>query len=453
MSRRDLEASLQVHDEHCERVVLGTILTSGNALNEVREILSPECFYEKSHREVYKAILNVADKGDIPDIITVMAELRTTDSEVTPFDLAQLSTNFTTGSAYTYAARLHDLEKRRKFWEIGQWLTTAGISEEQDIVDVQQQAKEKIDGIFEETPGSVVTLRDALQGMYDNINLNLKSDGIITGTPTGFEKLDSKGGLHKSDLIIVAGTTSQGKTSFVQSIVLNAMRSGGKVAFYSLEMTKIQLAARLTASISGVSSNDILYNQLTDMQLKQVDVAVGKMQLENLYFDDRSTSNIDSILTSIRSMKLKHNINGAVVDYLQILNVNMRGTNKEQQMGDVARRLKNLAKDLGIWIIALSQLNRDNQNPVPSLDRLRDSGQIAEAADVVILIYRPEIYNKKFPQPFEKADTKGMAMIDVAKGRNIGIMKFLCRFDNRLTLFSDVDEIPVNQIITEEEPF
>src|SRR5690606_7369355 len=128
------------------------------------------------------------------------------------------------------------------------------------------------------------------------------------------------------------------------------------------------------------------------------------------YFDENSTSNIDKIIASIRSMKNKHNITGAVIDYLQILTVNQKSANKEQAMGEAARRLKNLAKDLDIWIIALSQLNRDNFNPVPSLNRLRDSGQIGEAADVVMFIYRPEIYNKAYPQPFSNYATNGTAM-------------------------------------------
>ena len=155
-------------------------------------------------------------------------------------------------------------------------------------------------------------------------------------------------------------------------------------------------------------------------------------------------------------MKIKHDIDGAVIDYLQILNVNMKGANKEQQMGDVARRLKNLAKDLDIWIIALSQLNRDNLNPVPTLARLRDSGQIAEAADVVILIYRPEVKDKPYPDEFKNVSTKGTAMIDIAKGRNIGLLKFICGFDASTTRFYDLDCVPIGNMsdsIQEEQPF
>jgi len=140
------------------------------------------------------------------------------------------------------------------------------------------------------------------------------------------------------------------------------------------------------------------------------------------------------------------------VDYLQILNVNQKAQNKEQAMGDVARRLKNLAKDLDIWVIALSQLNRDMQNPIPNLNRLRDSGQIAEAADIVMFVYRPEVYGKYFPEPFANQSTQGTAMIDIAKGRNIGLLKFICSFDAKTTHFRELDH-SVTVGINEDMPF
>jgi replicative DNA helicase len=195
-----------------------------------------------------------------------------------------------------------------------------------------------------------------------------------------------------------------------------------------------------------VPSNEILYSKLASGQIQMVDKGVARVIDMPVYFDDRSTSNIETILSSIRMMKIKYNIKGVIVDYLQILNVNMKGSNKEQQMGDVARRLKNIAKDLDIWVIALSQLSRDRQNPAPSLSRLRDSGQIAEAADMVILIYRPEIYGEKYPEEFENKSTRGTAMIDVAKGRNIGLLKFLVGFDAKTTNFYELEDIPITQV-------
>ena len=242
------------------------------------------------------------------------------------------------------------------------------------------------------------------------------------------------------------------KTSLAIALALSAAKNGEGVAFYSMEMKKEQLAARMIAIESGVPSNNILYSQLSTEQFGLVDKGIGKIYGKPVYFDDRSNSNIDTILTSIRTMKLKYNISGAVVDYLQILSVNMKGSNTEQQMGEAARRLKNLAKDLDIWIVALSQLNRDMVNPIPSLARLRASGQIAEAADVVMLLYRPERYGKFYPEPFQNARTDGTAMVDVAKGRNIGICKFIIGFDASTTHFYDMDSFPA-PLTDDEEPF
>ena len=453
------EYALGIHDDECERITLGTNLSRQGTLEEVREILVPECFYVEKHKAIYQAILNVADKGDSPDIVLVMGELNRLQSGVLPYELAEVSRNVTMTDIYPYAARLHDLHKRRQFLRIGHYLIRSGSCEDEDIVDVQQNAKEGIDGIFCESPGGVSTLNESFGSLYQIISDNMAENKGLTGTPTGFKRIDEKGGLQKSDLVIIAGETSQGKTSYAVSIAVNAIQQGKKVAFYSMEMRKEQLAARIVSGKCGISSSDILYHRLSPEQLKAIDKSIGALCGKNLFFDDRSSSNIDTILVSIRSMKIKYDIDGAIIDYLQILNVNAKkDSNREQIMGDVARRLKNLAKDLNIWIIALSQLNRDRTNPFPTINRLRDSGQIAEAADTVMLVYRPEYYNEHygmnlcFPEPYERADVRGMALIDVAKGRNIGTMRFLCKFDAALTLFYDVDVYPVFEM-AEEDPF
>lgn len=458
------EYALGVHDDDCERVVLGTIVDGGEALQQARELLVPDCFYVDKHRDIYQAILHVADSGTEPSILLVKTELEKMQSVVQLHELADIVQNRCIADPYPYFARLHDLHIRRKFYLLGQYLVKSGSCEVEDIMDVQQKAAEDINNLLRESPGGISTLDDSLENLNKIIEDNLAGTTALTGTPTGFHCLDEKGGLQKSDLIVIAGATSQGKTSFATDIAVNAMQQGAKIAVYSMEMMKEQLAARIVAGQSGVSSSDILYKPLTEGQLQAVDRAIGTLCGKNLYFDDRSTSNIDTILTSIRSMKLKHDIDGAIVDYLQILNVNVKvsDSTREQVMGDVARRLKNLAKDLGIWIIALSQFNRDKANPLPTLNRLRDSGQIAEAADTVMLVYRPQYFNEHegmnlcFPEPFGQVDVRGIAMIDVAKGRNIGTMRFLCRFDDKLTHFEDVEDyrtLPVVKESEEDTPF
>lgn len=438
-----MEINVQLRDEDSEKIVLGTIITERNALEEVRELLSKDSFYNPFHLQIYEAILQVASSGSRPDVVAVKNKLIANGVKFDLMGYMRIASNCTF-DLYQYAARLHDLAIRRKFWDIGQYLVSNSYSEAEDILDVTNSVSDELASLFKSTSTTITTIDDGLKSVYRMMGDNLSGDKALTGTPTGFEKIDSKsGGLQKSDLIIIAGETSQGKTSMAVSIMRNASLSGAKIAMYSMEMKKEQITARLLSMESGIPSSQIMYSRLTGSQIQEIDKGIGKLSGKGIYFDDRSTSNIDTIISSIRYMKLKFGIDGAIVDYLQILNVNMKGANKEQQMGDVARRLKNLAKELDIWIIALSQLNRDTMNPVPTLGRLRDSGQIAEAADVVILIYRPEVNNKSYPDDFSNVDTKGTAMIDIAKGRNIGLLRFICGFNAATTCFYDLDYVPL----------
>ena len=431
----------QVSDLGCEKSVLSSIIYGHGDLNDVRELLSIDCFYHDKNKEVYKAIISVADSGEKIDLLSVAAELKKQNSTINAIELVEMGTSFTSFELLRDCKRLRELDMRRKLWLVGMELSSSCTTETNDVGEVMQATKDKLEAVFCNIDTGVSTLRDIIKKLFETMSQNANTNGCLTGTTTGFKAFDEKGGLQPGNLIIVAGETSQGKTSYALSVAYNAIQSGDKVAFYSMEMTNEELGARLLSINSGVSSSDILYNsRLGEEKLKNLDYSAGVLKYDNMYFDDRSTSNIETILVSIRSMKIKHNIKGAVVDYMQILNVNVKNTNKEQAMGDVARRLKNLAKELGIWIIALSQLNRNSDNPVPNLNRLRDSGQIAEAADVVVFVHRPEYYGKSFPEPYENVSTEGKAMIDIAKGRNIGTMRFICNFDKKITFFSDITE-------------
>lgn len=426
-----------------ELLVLGTIMAEKNALSEVRELLSEDCFYFDKHQEIYRACIQLADRGDNTDMVSVMNQLNVNKSSITPYELSVIASNYT-NSLQQHAAIVFDKYKRRQFFEIGALLQNNCFSEENDIVDVYDDVKTRLDGMFTNSDNTVYTLEDAIRGVYENMEKNMKGGNGLTGYPTGFYQFDKRsGGLQTSDLIVIAADTSAGKSSLAIKL---AMSAGCPIAFYSLEMKKEQIAARMISMESGVPANEILYSRLAADQMTMFRDGVTKMMGKTIYFDDKSTSGIESILASIRMMKIKYGIKGVILDYLQILNVNMKGSNKEQQMGEVARKLKNIAKDLDIFVIALSQLSRDRDNPQPSLARLRDSGQIAEAADTVILIYRPEIYNKEYPEPFHNASTKGTAMLDIAKGRNIGIMKFIVGFDKQTTKFYELDNVPQQEI-------
>ena len=430
------------HSVEVEESVLGTLLADANVLNDIRDLVVPDAFYITKHKEIYECILSVADRGEHVDIITVFEESQKKKVDVEAFDIMQLTQKFTP-FIHERVAILVEKYRWRRMFEIGSLLTSNALSGVNDINDVLSEVKERLDGVFSGNDENVFTLRQAIEGVNKIMSRNLSGGTELTGDPTGFRKLDKKsGGLQTSDLVIIAAESSQGKTSLA---IKMAMNCGSPVAFYSMEMKKEQIAARMMSISSGIPSSEILYSPLDDHKILQVDKGVGKICDMPIYFDDRSTSNIETILSSIRMMKIKYGIKGAIVDYLQILNVNMKGTSKEQQMGDVARRLKNIAKELDIWVIALSQLNRNAENFKPTIARLRDSGQIAEAADMVILVCRPEVYgaDKRYPyEGFQGFETKDTAMIDVAKGRNVGLMQFIVGFRKENTNFYDLDDVP-----------
>lgn len=447
-----------VNDPKAEQYVIGSLLVDPTAYTLVSQYLDEDCFYDPMCRDIWKAVDNMGKQGMPIDVISVSAELSKQKSNVTALDLMNISAQIASSAHVEYhAIRLQDLGRRRKLWVVGQQLSKVGLSEEILTADAHQEAIESIGGVFEKADG-VFTLDDAMNSLNEIMVKNATVGGVTTGTKTGMERFDEKGGLQKSDLIIVAGETSQGKTSLALCMTRHAIENGAKVAFYSMEMTKEQLTARLLSAKTNIPANNILYSgSLAPSEIRMIDDARGKLPGENLFFDDKSTSNIDSILLSIRMLKMQKDIDGAVVDYLQILNVNSRSTSfsREQAMGDAARRFKNLAKELNIWIIALSQLSRDSNCPVPNLNRLRDSGQIGEAADVVILVYRAEYYNRAYPAPFDNKDdypTDGTAMIDVAKGRNIGTFKFFMGFNKDTTNFFKTNLINEDVQVPFEKP-
>lgn len=447
-----------VNDPKAEQYVIGSLLVDPTAYTLVSQYLDEDCFYDPMCRDIWKAVDNMGKQGMPIDVISVSAELSKQKSNVTALDLMNISAQIASSAHVEYhAIRLQDLGRRRKLWVVGQQLSKVGLSEEILTADAHQEAIESIGGVFEKADG-VFTLDDAMNSLNEIMVKNATVGGVTTGTKTGMERFDEKGGLQKSDLIIVAGETSQGKTSLALCMTRHAIENGAKVAFYSMEMTKEQLTARLLSAKTNIPANNILYSgSLSPSEIRMIDDARGKLPGENLFFDDKSTSNIDSILLSIRMLKMQKDIDGAVVDYLQILNVNSRNTSfsREQAMGDAARRFKNLAKELNIWIIALSQLSRDSNCPEPNLNRLRDSGQIGEAADVVILVYRAEYYNRAYPAPFDNKDdypTDGTAMIDVAKGRNIGTFKFFMGFNKNTTNFFKTNLINEDVQVPFEKP-
>jgi len=430
-------------DEVCEAVVLGSIIGSATALSTARERLTADCFTTPKHKAIFHAIKTLDDNGDNVDVITVWQELQKNPP------LFTMSVNDVLGltehSAIfieEYAQRLVNLSKRRSFDLIAAKFRQAAHNESINIEQLLSSAREDLENLIMQGGENSTTLADSISNVKTIITNN-KAGKKSQGTKTGFALIDKYGGFHGSDFIVVAGDTSAGKTAFALSVTRNMVLNGEPVAYYSMEMQHYQLTARIIAMQSGVTSSAILYKPLSDYDTTKIDYVAGQLIDKNLYYDDKSLLSLDTIMVSIRSLYMKYKIKGAFIDYLQI--------SKEQATADAARKLKNLAKNLNIWIVALSQLSRRNNradtSPMPTMDRLRGSGQIAEAADTVLLVFRPEYYSvsEKFPKPYQEENTHNKAMIIVPKGRNVGIGSFICNFIPELTLFTEaaITDLPI----------
>ena len=442
------------HDEDAEKALLATLLTYKNDFAQVRDFIHPADFYMVKHQKILACIEAVAADGDEISMVSVAQKaMAIFPTDLQSYDIASICDFRGGGEDVAYLANIVvSLAKRREAYATFTRLAENALAMGEDLTETMEQGRKSIDNIQSVGKDHILDLDAMLNDLTDVVVANQSPISRQHGTPTGFESLDAKGGLQPSDLIVIAAESSQGKTSFAMSICLNAVLNGESVAYYSLEMSSRQLCARLVSMRSGVSSNRIVTDCLSDEELRAVagnsDAMRPSVHGGNLFIDDRPTSSLSNILASIRSMAIKRGIRGVVVDFLQRLRPD-RGMSKEQFIGEAAQRLKDLARELDIWVIALSQLSRDRENPEPTVNRLRDSGQINEAADVTILLYRPEAIvpyssTRKFPEPFQDKDTAGMAMVTIAKGRNIGTGSFLCGFDAQTTRFFPKSPLDLN---------
>ena len=425
-----------VNDLHCEQQVLGILLTYPNLYHEVSDLLSEKMFYQNSHAIVFKAIQSLMNEGEEADFVNTYAWISRHEPKINIDKmelLCMMDSVVTTTQLSTYCHRLKDLWMRRELWKVGQQLMVAGYNEQEETQTVRQEAIEAVAAIDERPATCIQTAEEVLKVLRAIVESNL-SGQRKSGIPTGFRWLDAKGGLQRSDLTVIAAEFSQGKTSLAIDLCVNAARSGYPSVFYSTEMMSHQLMARIVASHSGLSSRVILQEKITSSQMQYYDSSVELIRPLPIYFDDTATLNIERIITSIRTMVRKKNVAVAFVDYLQVLQTNekSRNLNEEQFYGVVTRRLKNLAKEL----------SRDKKTVEPTLSRVRGSGQIAEAADMVLLIYRPEQYNTHYTGIYRDVSIHGTALIRLAKGRNVGTGDFICGFNPATTHFFDLTVVP-----------
>lgn len=441
-------------DSEAEKALLAILLTCPSAYYSVCSNLCPDDFYDSKNRAIFDCIRALAREGVEASIISVATKAAAIHPEVSPGDIAIIATNRDGGSDAEYLTSvLRNLRERRTLWTIMQDAAAKSLSFDQQPSDIAERLRKQLDDLHAVGSEHVFGLDSSLDELEQHVSDNRDPAKRHSGTPTGLDYFDRMGGFQHGDLIVLGAESSQGKTSLAMSIALNALLHGERVGYFSLEMSRQQLASRWVAMLSGVSSSNILYAPLCDSDANSFRSTVSALRNRttggDILVDDRATSDLEKILSSIRTMKIRHDVSGVVVDFLQRLRP-ARGMSKEQFIGEVSQRLKDAGRELNIWVLALSQLSRDRDSPVPNLNRLRDSGQVNEAADVTLLLYRPEAIQpyssaRTFPEPFSSYDPKGHAMVMVAKGRNIGVGSFLCGFDAPTTRFY---EKPLYQIPT-----
>lgn len=440
-----------IHSTEAENLVLNGILGNEETYQQVKPYLDGNPFYDDINSRIYNAILELDRKGMEKDAVSVLqmfygqADYETIQDRIVD-DILQVYTR-----DYVYYAKVvKGYWMKRRIWETCKRLEARCCNAAEDVDDIISDGTSAFDSVMQSVPNESISSMEKVMADFSTA-VNNNTNGITEhGYRVGFEILDKSGGLHPNDLDIIAAESSQGKTALAMTLALNAAERGTRVVVYSMEMTSLQLGARFVAMKTDIVNSSLLYKPQSPENLYKIDQAVGRLSGLPIYFDDRSTNNIDVILSSIRRMHARFGIQVAVVDYIQMLTINsgMKNRNEEQMLGEIARRLKNIAKELGICVIALSQLNRNVDNPVPSMGRLRASGQLGEAADVVLLLYRPEAVSNgktnRYPAPYDHVSTAGTAMLQVAKGRNTGLASCICGFTAEATRFYELENVPTN---------
>ena len=407
-----------------EKNILGYLITNPSHYYSCYQEINADMFLDPTNREIFKKYVELL-QTDKPTLYAL--------SKFFPYEyLSSLTPDFTV-SITECVLELRNAYISHQLTFLGTQLAYGSVSER--IAYIQ----DTLSKVMGSDVNQVTMISDGIDQVFASIKENRTRTGL-SGIGTGFEKYDSfTGGLQRSDLVIIAGETSQGKTSFALGMARNAaLRFGAKVCVFSYEMTEKQIITRLISQQSGVNSKRLMTAQISDEEYLTAKERVQQLRQTQLIVDPCKNTSIDYLINNLRAYKMKYGIQVAVVDYLQLLRGDKKES-REQEVGTNTRRLKNMAKELEITIIALSQLSRDRGNPKPTLNRLRDSGQIEEAADQVLFVYRPEMYGI---QRFEDTDisTEGMAVVILAKGRNVGVCSFYLNFDKYTTEFSNYSQ-------------
>ena len=409
------------HDEDAEQAVLGSMLTDNDAVMAAVEVLKEDAFYREDNKIIYQAILNLYSKSEPIDIITLKDELESMGKfeQVGGFEyLASLPDKVpTTANVQKYIKIVEEKSVLRNLIKTANEIIELGYNPTEDVEDIMDGAEKKIFDIMQsKNTKSYTPIKDVLVESFTNLEKLYNQKQHVTGVPTRFYDLDDKtAGLHGSELILVAARPAMGKTAFALNIATNAaLRANVPVAIFSLEMSKDQLVNRMLCSEAMVDSNKVRTGKLDEEDWTKLAEAIGPLSEAGVYIDDTPGISVMEIRTKCRKLKMEKNIGLVVIDYLQLIaGSNKRNGSREQEISEISRSLKVLAKELNVPVIALSQLSRaveQRDDHRPMLSDLRESGAIEQDADIVMFLYRDDYYNK------ESAE-KDIAEVIIAKQR------------------------------------
>ena len=400
----------------------GCMLTDKDAVISAIELINADDFYREDNKAIYEAITNLYNRAEPIDIITVKSELTSTgklDSVGGIEYLATLPEKVpTTANAEQYIKIVEEKSILRNLIKTANEIISLGYGQEEEVDDIMEMTEKKVFDILKKRNQKGYTaIKDVLVETFAEIERLYNQKGVVTGIPTGFLELDYKtAGLHNSDLILVAARPAMGKSAFVINIAANAaIKAKVPVVIFNLEMSKEQVANRILCSEAMVDSQKVRTGKIEETDWEKLASALGPISEAPIYIDDTPGISISEIRAKCRKLKLEKNIGLVIIDYLQLVSASgKKNSSREQEISEISRSLKILAKELNVPVIALSQLSRapeqrkDDHRPM--LSDLRESGAIEQDADIVMFLYRDDYYN-------ENSEEKNIAEVIIAKHR------------------------------------
>ena len=439
-----------------ERAVLGALMIDKDAFSMISEMLRPETFYEPRNQKIFKAIqtLNMSERP--VDIMTVTEQLKkdgALEDVGGPAYIMELSSHVASSAHIEYHARvLAQKYMARQLISFAGTIETKAFDDTQDVDELMQEAEGSLFELSQKNMRQDYTQIDpVVKQAVDILQKAASNADGLTGISTGYTDLDDKtAGWQNSDLVIIAGRPAMGKTAFALSLAKNiAVDNGVPVAFFSLEMSNVQLVNRLISNVCEISGKKILNGQLDQEEWKRLDARLRRLDGAPLYVDDTPGMSIFELRTKARRLVREKGVRIIMIDYLQLMNASgAKFGSRQEEVSTISRSLKGLAKELDIPVLALSQLNRGvegregNEGKRPMLSDLRESGAIEQDADMVIFVHRPEYY--RIFQDEHGNDLRGMAQIIIAKHRKGATGDVLLNFRGEYTRFQNPQDSIIN---------